>query len=414
MKFWEHLGNIDRRIIYLIMAVVVIVPLILTVELPSKVRAMPRTKDIFDHIEQIDPNGTRKAIILSVDFDPQTEPELKPQMEAIIRHAFARDIPLLVLTLVVTGTDIAREAVERIAAEHGKVYGEDYVFLGWKPGSSLVVLGLGNFIDQVFPTDFYGTPLSELPVMEGIRNFDDVGLATTFTGSTYYGTWIVYANQPFGVPVATGVTSVSVADIYPYLGSKQLVGLLAGLKAGAEYERLVKDRYYPNVVVKMLAEDSYQVEIEEQSYDADSNDIVNLARRFNLDLEALEKSLKSEDRFEKRLMLLELPGTDTTTYYRNLTVTRRGKRAVVTLEGQKLTLNKEKMLALIRFYDVSESEVIRLSEEHGTKESEITETERSIFLRGTQALPALSASLIVIILFVIIGNISYFATRRKK
>ena len=40
--------------------------------------------------------------------------------------------------------------------------------------------------------------------------------------------------------------------------------------------------------------------------------------------------------------------------------------------------------------------------------------QRSIFLRGTQAMPALSASLLVIILFVILGNISFFATRRKK
>lgn len=417
MKFWERLGKIDRRIIYLVLAAVVIVPLILTVKLPSKVRAMPRTKNLFDHIEQIDPVSKRKAIMLSVDFDPQTVPELLPQFEAVVRHAFARDIPVAVLALAIQGTDIGVEVLTRIGEEHNKEYGKDYVILGWKPQIIAVILGMGNFIDQVFPTDYFGTRLSELPMMEDIRNYDDLGLVMDFTGSSYYMSWINFAYTPFGVPVATGVTSVSVADLYPYLGAKQLVGMLAGMKAAAEYERLVKDRYYSNVVVKMLADDSYEVKIEKQSYEADSNDIVSLARRFNLDLVSLNKSLESEGKFEKRLALLELPETDTTTttYYRNLTVTRRGKKAVITLEDQKLTLNKEKMLALIRFYDVSESEVTKLSEKHGNpQESEIAETERSIFLRGTQALPALSASLIIIILFVIIGNISFFATRRKK
>jgi len=516
MSFWEKLGKIDRRIIYMVLAVAVIVPLILTVKLPSKVRAMPRTKSIFDHIENIDPNGERKAILLSVDFDPQTEPELKPQFEAIIRHAFARNIPLLVMALPIQGTDIGLEVLTRLAEEHNKEYGKDYVLLGWKPSPVAVILGMGNFIDQVFPADYFGTPLAELPVMKGIRNYDNVGLVMDFTGSSYYGWWIVYAYTPYGVPVATGVTSVSVADIYPYLGSKQFVGMLAGMKAGAEYERLVKDRYYPNVVVKCLGKDSYNVTIEKQSYDADSNDIVSLARRFDLNLDELYNTLDSQGKFEKTLVLLKFP--DTTTYSRDLVIKQKHKDTTVTLEGQELALNRDEMLAIADLYDVSNVvldtilkielkqllRVIlgddRLEIEPGQKKpeaikakvdtlintelrdiltglfqppppeilaaelpaevrlrqelkealkdkisinfpyteitqataeeilrTELTEIleekqptelkekiQRSIFLRGTQAMPALSASLLVIILFVILGNISFFATRRKK
>lgn len=285
MKFWERLGNIDRRWIYLVLAIVIIVPLILTIALP-RVRAMPRTKAIFDHVEQIDPQGERHAIIISIDFDPQSEPELKPQFEALVRHAFARDIPVVALAVYsIPGVDIGLEVLHRLGEEHGKVYGEDYVMLGWKPGLSAVILGLGNFIESTFPTDVYGTPLSEIPMMENIVNYDDVALVNCFTASSAYGGWITFAYTPFDVPVSAGVTSVSVADLYPYLGSKQLVGMFAGLKAAAEYERLVKDKYY---------------------------------------------------------------------------------------------------------------------------------SDQDIFLRATQSMPALSAALIVIILFVILGNISFFATRRKS
>jgi len=414
MKFWERLGKIDRRIIYIVLAVAVIVPLILTVKLPGKVRAMPRTKDVFDHIENIDPNGKRRAILISVDFDPQTEPELKPQLEAVVRHAFARNIPLLVMALPIQGTDIGIEVFTRLAEEHNKEYGIDYVILGWKPSPVAVILGMGNFIEQVFPTDYFGTPLSELPVMEGIRNYDDVGLVIDFTGSSFYAYWVYYAHTPYDVPVATGVTSVSVADIYPFLGSKQFIGMLAGMKAGAEYERLAKDRYYPNVVVKYLGKDSYNVTIEKQSYDADSNDIASFASRFDLNLDELYNTLDSQGKFEKTLVLLEFP--DTTTYSRDLIVRLKEKRAyTITLEGQKLTVDKDKMLAIANLYDVSELEVNKLlKREDNPQDPKMTDVKRIIFLRGTQALPALSASLLVIILFVILGNISHFATRRKS
>jgi hypothetical protein len=39
--------------------------------------------------------------------------------------------------------------------------------------------------------------------------------------------------------VAVGVTAVMAADMYPYLQSGQLIGMLSGLKGAAEYEKLV-------------------------------------------------------------------------------------------------------------------------------------------------------------------------------
>ncbi|GEM_PF-459250 len=444
MKFWEKLGNIDRRVIYVIMAIVVIVPLILTVKLPSKVRAMPRTKSIFNHVEQIDPTAKRKALILSIDFDPQSEPELKPQFEAVVRHAFAKDIPVLVLALNIQGTDIGREVLERLAAEHNQVYGEDYVLLGWKPSVIAVILGMGNFINQVFPEDYYGTPLDSLPVMKEVINYDDAGMVMNFTASSFYSSWVIYAHTPFNVPTATGVTSVSVADIYPYLGSKQLLGMLAGMKAAGEYERLVKDRYYPNMTVKKLAKDSYEIIIEEQVYDADSIDLQSLAKRFNLNAIDIQKAITAKKKFERNLTLLQLPETDSTffTYSRELTVTPKNSGTIiaeVSLAGQKLKINETQMQEIAKLYYVSGEELHDFFKKSkgdsttvSTKRAKVkipflksikklkksksspAKFERKIFLRGTQALPALSASLIVIILFVIIGNISFFASRRKK
>ncbi|RLG68557.1 MAG: hypothetical protein DRO11_08925 [Methanobacteriota archaeon] len=41
------------------------------------------------------------------------------------------------------------------------------------------------------------------------------------------------------IPIGGGVTAVSGPEMYPYIQSGQLVGLLSGMKGAAEYEQLV-------------------------------------------------------------------------------------------------------------------------------------------------------------------------------
>ncbi len=242
MKFFEVLGKIDRRIIYLVLAIVVIVPLITTVKLPS-VRGLPRTRQLFEAVESL--KGTGKALMISVDFDPQSSPELYPMLEAIIRHAFARDIPVIGLAIWQTGTGLGEEALRTIAKEYNKKYGKDYVYLGWKWPPSAVMLSMGNFISQAFPLDYYGTPVDSLPLIQKIKNYKQIGLIISLSaGSPGYATWITYAHTKFGVPVGAGVTAVSAADAYPFLPTKQLVGLLVGMKAAAEYENMVEQHKY--------------------------------------------------------------------------------------------------------------------------------------------------------------------------
>jgi hypothetical protein len=67
---------------------------------------------------------------------------------------------------------------------------------------------------------------------------------TLSAGTPGYREWLAYGQSKFGVPVGAGVTAVSAADAYPYLGSGQLIGLFAGMKGAAEYETaLIKGGY---------------------------------------------------------------------------------------------------------------------------------------------------------------------------
>ncbi|MBN2541358.1 hypothetical protein JXI42_00675 [bacterium] len=234
MKFIEKLMSIDRRIIYILIALAIIIPFFVPMGLP-----IPITKEvesIYNYIEDLGPND---AIIISNDYDPQTKPELYPMVKAIIRHAFDREVKVIVMTLIVTGVGLAEEAVKEVADEYGMVNGKDYCFLGYRPGWGLLILGMGVDIHTQFPTDYYGTPIKDIPVMADIHNFDDIDLVLSFSGSSIVVSWLTMAKERFGQNIAWGVTGVMAPDYYIYLQSGQIVGMLGGLKGAAEYETLI-------------------------------------------------------------------------------------------------------------------------------------------------------------------------------
>ncbi len=244
MNIWERLQKIDRRIIYLILALVIAFPLLEPFKLTPKV--MPPVDQLFRYIENIPED---KALLISVDYTPDTEPELHPMTIALLRHAFARRIKVGVLTLGILGLGLAEDALRTVLKEFNEgakshqdsiIYGRDYVFLGWQTPPLLVLLGMGESIVKVFPIDYYGNKTETLPILKKIRNYRDVAIVVSIAGSQVPFWYITYAQTSFGVRVGVGSTAVQAADFYPYLNSGQVTGLIAGMKGAAEYEELVE------------------------------------------------------------------------------------------------------------------------------------------------------------------------------
>lgn len=241
MNFLERLSRIPRQIIYLIMAIAIITPLVVPLGIPINI--MPQTKKLFDAIENLSPGSN--PVLISCDFDPQSMPELYPMLEALLNHCFAKNIKVMIMALWPQGTGMAELALSRIPRIYNKKYGEDYLFLGYKAGAAAVILGMGDNLRNVFPADYYNTPLDSLPLTNGIVNYNEISLVISLSaGDPGYRTWLFYGQSKFSLKLGTGVTAVSAADTYPYLGSGQLVGAFAGMKGAAEYETmLIKSGY---------------------------------------------------------------------------------------------------------------------------------------------------------------------------
>ena len=195
------------------------------------------TQKLYDYIEAIPAGGT---IMLAFDYGPSSLAELNPMARAIMKQCFAKDVRIIGLTLYAVGTTMGSTLIQEVVEETGAVDGEDYVFLGYRPGMELVILGMGTDITSVFDTDYNGKPLSEIPMMQNITNYDQIDLLVDLASGSLTEAWITYANVQFNLQIAAGVTGVIISQMYPYLQTGQLIGLIPGIAGAAEYELLIE------------------------------------------------------------------------------------------------------------------------------------------------------------------------------
>ena len=250
MDFWRKLQSIDRRWIYLVVWLVVMIPLIFPFKIKSV--ATPPVESMFNYIDTMPEN---KALIVSVDYTPDTQAELQPMLVSLLRHAFAIHRSVGVLAMAPQGLGLGQDAIRQVTAEfnaHAKtnadsvINGRDYVFWGWTTPVVTVMLGMGQHIAKVFPVDYYGAKTESLPIMKHLKNYDDAGILVSVAASAFPLSWINLAQTQFGIHLGCGITAVSAADFYPYVNSGQFTGMLAGMKGAAEYEELLEQRMVRN------------------------------------------------------------------------------------------------------------------------------------------------------------------------
>ena len=240
MSIYEKMLALDRRWVYLVMGLAVLV----AIKVPFRITVpiSPEARNIYNYVDSLKAGD---AIHLAMDYDPTTIAELHPMTLAILRQCFEKKIKVVVTALHQFGPALAAEALDTAVARHfartgeKKKNGVDYVYLGYKPYPIIIILGMGQNYRIPFPTDYYGVPLDSLPMMAHIQSYNDVKAVLNISGTSATDWWITYGNGRYGVPLAIGVTGVMATDYYPYLQTGQIFGILGGLKGAAEYEELV-------------------------------------------------------------------------------------------------------------------------------------------------------------------------------
>jgi hypothetical protein len=234
MKFYQLMLNIDRRIVFLGVALTIAIPLLRPIGFGTHVTRQVR--DVYDYIESLDDSV---AVLMSFDYEPSTMAELDPMAEAMLKHLFKKNARVMGMTLLPGGPGVAENVLQKEHDAAGRKYGTDWVFLGYVPDGTAAMLRIGEDISMAFPTDQYGTPLSSFPMMDGITSYRNIGLVIGLSSTAMPQYWAQYAHDRYGAAVAVGATAVEAVRMYPYYDSGQIVGFLGGLKGAAEYEALI-------------------------------------------------------------------------------------------------------------------------------------------------------------------------------
>jgi len=101
MSWVRKLLAIDRRIIFLLVAVGVVLPLLRALNLP--VTVTPRVQAAFDAIDALPPGS---KVLISMDYEPDIMAELMPMSIAVMRHCFRKHLHVIAMTLYPAGTGL--------------------------------------------------------------------------------------------------------------------------------------------------------------------------------------------------------------------------------------------------------------------------------------------------------------------
>lgn len=392
MNLFERLQKLDRRWIYIVVALAIVIPLMIPYN--SDNITSPPTENTYQLIDSYAGREDR-AVLLSFWHDASTMPELYPMEVAIIRHCFERNVKLFLLSFTPTGAPIIDYAVNSVKEEYPDIKtGVDYCNFGYIPAALIMptIIGMGDDIATAVPTDAEGRKVENLPIMKGINNYSEMNLVVEFSGSVAGGYWLTYARPKFGTNIAVGVTAVMAADEYPYLQTGQFIGMLAGLKGAAEYEKLV------DVFAAYRAPgDPMGV-----TYDEEGNKIVP-GRSFSSDVledESIQKLLKittqtkavfSQPEFDKFLANYPPEVQALMSSYKS------EEDNNVVIDVTKVKEDDQKKLGYTAWNDLNR----------------MTHNTIYKFKTARIGMNAQSVAHIMIILFIIIGNIGYFISRAK-
>jgi hypothetical protein len=229
--------QIPRYYIYLLLAGVVVWQLLYPIPLPIVPSAA--TIGVQEAIESVPDD---KIIVITTDWDASTQAETGPQTRAIIHACFQAEKRFAIMNLSPPmGPKLAHDIAQEAAAEYGTRYGVDWCNWGYKYGYGNVLMALAKDIPEAIGDDFYGNPVTDLPMMSGVRDIKNVGLVVEVTGlAGVTELWLGLIQGPYNTPFASAYTAVMAPGYYPYLDSGQMKGMLVGAKGAAEMEALVE------------------------------------------------------------------------------------------------------------------------------------------------------------------------------
>ncbi len=245
----------DRRIVYGALAAVLTLPFLVEYTLP--IYPDTYTRMFFNTVEEIaaDPVEREKVVLVLSQWGPGSDGENGPQLQVVFRHLLRQRIKFILLSTaddpvnIVLATTRLRWAIEderRRAQRVGEPtpnweYGVDYLNFGFQPCTIFEPIAKTVVLEtrELFRQDYiHKRALTDenFPLLRRFHGVDDIALflIVSHTDEAKAVCGIVQRQVP-DLKVAEATMGIVANDLYPYVKSGQLSGLLNSARAATEY-----------------------------------------------------------------------------------------------------------------------------------------------------------------------------------
>jgi hypothetical protein len=226
----SKLQNIDRRIIYTVVFLVLLVPMFKPIGLPLKISQV--TQSAYDTVEAM-PAGS--LVMLTTANAPGTSAELEPQTIALIKHWIKKDFKIIMWPSAAESPRFI-DGYAALLKANGYVEGTDFLVLPYLAGGETV---FGSMAAD-FKSTFNMIAPGQSALWDSITDIGDVDLMADCGGGESQLWAIAHIEAKHGTPTICLITAVILAVRQPFYTSGQFKGIVSGLNGAAEYEVLAR------------------------------------------------------------------------------------------------------------------------------------------------------------------------------
>ncbi|MDP2873574.1 MAG: hypothetical protein Q8P31_13710 [Bacillota bacterium] len=228
--FLTRMQNIDRRVIYTVVFLVLLFPMFNPIGLPLKISLV--TQKAFDAVDAL-PAGS--LVMFTTANAPGTAAELEPQSIALMRHAINNKLRVV---LNPTAAESPRfvDGYRQMFLKAGYVEGKDFLVLPYLAGGETLFGAMGSDLKSAYSMIAAGSS-ALWDSIDGMQDFDM--LADCGGGESQL--WaLAHIEAKHKTPTICLITAVILAVRQPYFTSGQYKGIVSGLSGAAEYEVLAR------------------------------------------------------------------------------------------------------------------------------------------------------------------------------
>jgi hypothetical protein len=237
-SIWAKIAFIDFRVIYIIYILVLSVFVITPIGLPIPIREM--TKIAVNYVEtEIEPGD---VVVVDVSW-ARGSLNTEPLGLVLCGHLLEHGAKILATRGSIHASPYPMDSLKAYVEKwtragklpEGLEYGKDWVYIA--------PLGLGEVPKQAFAkdiwgmgSDFYGTPLSEIPMMENLKTVDDCKALYWLSDGEHI-EWVRQWPVVYNIDSFAFVLGGNVPQFMPYY-PMYVKAVLADIRSAAEYESM--------------------------------------------------------------------------------------------------------------------------------------------------------------------------------